>query len=126
MVRVVDLDRSTDFYRTILGMQELSRANYVEERFTLVFLGYESDQSNPVIELTYNWDVHDYHMGTGFGHIAVEVEDIHACCRRCRELGVKIIREPGPMHYSPQESDEREVIAFIEDPDGYKIELIAV
>jgi lactoylglutathione lyase len=122
MVRVRDLDRSLRFYCDALGMQELRRETFTDAEFTLVFVGYPD--SNAMIELTYNWGAHSYSHGTGYGHIALEVHDIHHVCSHLSELGVKITRDPGPMKMAPDETGERETIAFIEDPDGYRIELI--
>lgn len=124
MVRVRDLDRSIAFYRDALGMRELRRETFTEGRFTLVFIGYGDEASNAVIELTYNWDESGYEHGTGYGHVALEVADIYAACAHLTKKGVKIVREPGPMMFAPDETGAREVIAFIEDPDGYRIELI--
>ncbi|NOX67897.1 MAG: lactoylglutathione lyase [Gammaproteobacteria bacterium] len=124
MVRVKDLDRSVEFYRDVLGMQELRRESFTEGRFTLVFIGYGDEASNAVIELTHNWDENNYEHGTGYGHLALEVGDIHAACKRLAGLGVKIVRDPGPMMFATDESAHRDVIAFIEDPDGYRVELI--
>jgi len=125
MYRVSDLERSVAFYRDALGMKELRRENFTEGRFTLVFLGYGDEKSNAVIELTYNWDESNYQHGNGYGHIALEVEYIDTACKRFEEMGVKILRQPGPMIFAVDETGHREVIAFIEDPDGYKIELIS-
>ncbi|MEH6631320.1 MAG: lactoylglutathione lyase [Halopseudomonas aestusnigri] len=125
MVRVTDLDRSIAFYRDALGMRELRRETFSDARFTLVFIGYGNETSNAVLELTYNWDTDVYRHGTGYGHIALEVENIYAACKRLENLGVKVTRAPGPMMAAPDETGERETIAFIEDPDGYRIELIA-
>jgi len=124
MIRVGDLDRSVAFYRDALGMNELRRENFTEGRFTLVFVGYNDEASNAVIELTYNWDENSYEPGTGYGHVALKVSDILAACKRLEGMGVKIVREPGPMTYAVDETGHKEDIAFIEDPDGYKIELI--
>lgn len=124
MLRVSDLERSVAFYKDALGMNELRRETFTEGRFTLVFIGYGDDTSNAVIELTYNWDQDSYELGTGYGHIALEVDDIYAACNRLEDMGVKIVREPGPMAYAVDETGHREDIAFIEDPDGYLIELI--
>ena len=119
MIRVLDLDRSIDFYTRHLGMQVLRRTDYPEGKFTLVFVGYGDEQSNTVIELTHNWDQDlPYDLGAGFGHIAIAVPDIYAACEQMEHDGVKITRAPGPMKHGTT------VIAFIEDPDGYKIELI--
>ena len=124
MIRVGDLDRSIAFYQDVLGMNELRRENFSEGRFILVFIGYGDEASNAVIELTYNWDENNYELGTGYGHIALKVSDIYAACKRLENMGVKIVREPGPMTYAVDETGHKENIAFIEDPVGYKIELI--
>lgn len=105
-------------------MVELRRENFTEGRFTLVFIGYQDEQEHAVIELTYNWDEQSYSHGDAYGHIALEVEDLYGACERLEKMGVKITRSPGPMKYSVDETGHREIIAFIEDPDGYKIELI--
>ena len=119
MIRVRDLDRSLDFYTRLLGMRLLRRNEYPDGRFTLAFLGYGEESENTVVELTHNWDRKEpYALGEGFGHLALGVPDIYATCERLAAEGVKIPRPPGPMKFSPT------VIAFIEDPDGYKIELI--
>lgn len=119
MIRVLDLDRSIDFYTRHLGMKVLRRTDYPEGKFTLAFVGYGDEASNTVIELTHNWDQDlPYDLGTGFGHIAIAVPDIYATCERMEQDGVTITRAPGPMKHGTT------VIAFIEDPDGYKIELI--
>lgn len=116
MIRVGDLDRSVDFYTRLLGMKELRRRDVPEGKYTLVFVGY--DEGEPAIELTYNYGVDRYELGNAFGHLAIGVPDIHATVERLRAAGVKITREPGPVKFGTT------VIAFIEDPDGYKIELI--
>jgi lactoylglutathione lyase len=119
MIRVRDLDRSVDFYTRLLGMTELRRTDYPEGRFTLCFVGYGPERAGAVIELTHNWDQRDpYTQGTGFGHLAIAVADIYGACERLAAEGVNIPRPPGPMKHGTT------VIAFIEDPDGYKIELI--
>lgn len=118
MIRVGDLDRSIDFYTRVLGMKLRTRRDYPDGKFTLAFVGYADEPDGAEIELTYNWGVERYEPGSAFGHIALEVEDAYAACDRIRELGGKITREPGPMKHGTT------VIAFIEDPDGYKIELI--
>ncbi|MEA2783235.1 MAG: lactoylglutathione lyase [Rhodospirillaceae bacterium] len=119
MIRVRDLDRSLRFYCKQLGMKVLRRQDYPEGKFTNTFIGYRDESQQAVIELTHNWDrAEPYEMGTGFGHLAIGVPDIHAACERLRADGVKITREPGPMKHGTT------VIAFVEDPDGYKIELI--
>ena len=118
MLRVGDLDRSIAFYTKLLGMRELRRTDVPEGKYTLVFLGYGSEDSHTVLELTYNYGVERYELGTAFGHLALGVPDIHATCENLRAAGAKITREPGPVKFGTT------VIAFIEDPDGYKIELI--
>lgn len=124
MVRVGNLDKSIAFYRDALGMAELRRETFSDARFTLVFMGYGDANSQPTIELTYNWDDDHYEHGTGYGHVALEVEDIYAASERLKEMGVKVVRDAGPMSVAVDETGEREVIAFIEDPDGYRVELI--
>ena len=126
MIRVGDLDKSIAFYSNALGMHELRRETFTEGRFTLVFLGYGDAASNALIELTYNWDEDSYDMGTGYGHVALAVTDIYETCSRLEASGVKVVREPGPMTFAADETGHKENIAFIEDPDGYKIELIQV
>ena len=118
MIRVGDLDKSIAFYTGLLGMTLLRRTDYPEGRFTLAFVGYGEEKSNTVIELTHNWDTASYDLGTGFGHIALGVPDIYATCDQLAGAGARITRPPGPMKHGST------VIAFIEDPDGYKIELI--
>ncbi|MCC7167103.1 MAG: lactoylglutathione lyase [Rhodospirillales bacterium] len=119
MIRVRDLERSQAFYTDQLGMTLLRRTDYPEGRFTLAFLGYGPESANTVLELTHNWDqAEPYVIGTGFGHLALAVKDIFKTCERLAASGVKIPRPPGPMKHGST------VIAFIEDPDGYKIELI--
>lgn len=119
MIRVLDLQKSLDFYTRHLGMTLLRKSDYPEGRFTLAFVGYGGEESNTVLELTHNWDQKEaYVVGTGFGHLALGVSDIYAVCESLAAEGVKIPRPPGPMKHGST------VIAFIEDPDGYKIELI--
>jgi len=118
MLRVGDLNRSLAFYCDLLGMRLLRRKDYPSGRFTLAFVGFGDEHSHTVLELTHNWDTEGYDLGTGFGHIALGVEDIYATCEALRAKGAKIVREPGPMKHGGSE------IAFIEDPDGYRIELI--
>lgn len=118
MLRVVDLDRSLAFYTEVLGMRLLRRNDYPEGRFTLAFVGYGSEADGAVIELTHNWDTKSYEQGNAFGHVALEVDDAYAACAAIRERGGKVVREAGPMKHGST------VIAFVEDPDGYKIELI--
>jgi len=118
MIRVHDLDKSVAFYCDLLGMRLLRRSDFPGGKFTLAFVGYGDEASQAVIELTHNWDHAPYDLGTGFGHIALGVPDIYAACAKLAEGGAKITRPPGPMAHGST------VIAFIEDPDGYKIELI--
>lgn len=126
MLRVADLERSIKFYETALGMRELRRETFPEGKFTLVFMGYGDDSSAPTVELTWNWDDTAYTHGTGYGHLALGVSDIYSACAHLDGIGVTITRAPGPMTYAPRETGERENIAFLEDPDGYRIELIEV
>ena len=118
MLRVGDLDRSLHFYTDILGMKLLRRRDYPEGKFTLAFVGYGDESDSSVIELTYNWGVDKYELGNAFGHIAIGVEDVYAAAERIRAAGGKIVREPGPMKGGST------VLAFVEDPDGYRIELL--
>jgi len=118
MVRVGDLDRSIQFYTETLGMELLRRKDYPDGKFTLAFLGYGSEAEDSVLELTHNWDTDSYEIGTGYGHIAIETEDVYAACEKIRERGGNVTREPGPMKHGTT------VLAFVEDPDGYKIELL--
>ena len=124
MIRVADLDRSIAFYRDILGMGELRRETFPDARFTLVFMGYGDEASGAMIELTWNWDEGAYTHGSGFGHIALGVKNIESAIARVRALDGKVVRAPGPMTVAPIETGAREIIAFIQDPDGYRIELI--
>jgi len=118
MLRVGDLDRSIAFYTEILGMKLLRRKDYPGGKFTLAFVGYGDETNHTVIELTHNWDTDNYDLGNGFGHIALAVEDAAAACAAIRLQGGNVVREAGPMNHGST------VIAFVEDPDGYKIELI--
>ena len=118
MLRVGNLERSLAFYTGVLGMRLLRQQDYPEGRFTLAFVGYQDEDEGAVIELTCNWGVDGYEPGTAFGHIALEVDDAKKACDDIRERGGKIVREAGPMKHGTT------VIAFVEDPDGYKIELI--
>jgi lactoylglutathione lyase len=118
MLRVGDLDRSIAFYTQVLGMQLLRRQDYPDGRFTLAFVGFGSESEQAVVELTWNWDTPRYDLGNGFGHIAVEVPDARAACVEIRRRGGSVVREAGPMKHGTT------VIAFVEDPDGYRIELI--
>ncbi len=119
MLRVGDLERSIAFYTEIFGMTVARRKDYPEGRFTLVFLGYGEEAENTMLELTHNWDTASYELGNGFGHLAIGVEDVYAACERIREQGGEIVREPGPMKHGST------VLAFVKDPDGYMIELLA-
>ncbi len=118
MLRVGDLDRSIAYYRDVLGMELISRKDYPEGKFTLAFLGFGRNPEHAEIELTHNWGVAHYELGTAYGHVAIGVDDTYAACDRIRAAGGKITREPGPMKHGTT------VIAFVEDPNGYKIELI--
>jgi len=118
MLRVGNLDRSLSFYCGLLGMKLLRKQDYPSGRFTLAFVGYGDESDHTVIELTHNWDTDSYTLGNAFGHIALGVADIYRTCEELRRQGAKIVREPGPMKHGTTE------IAFIEDPDGYRIELI--
>lgn len=119
MLRVGDLQRSIDFYTRVLGMKLLRKSENSEYKYTLAFVGYGDEKNEAVIELTYNWGVSEYELGSAYGHIALEADDIYATCDALRAAGAKITREPGPVKGGTT------VIAFVEDPDGYKIELIA-
>lgn len=119
MLRVGDLQRSIDFYTRVLGMKLLRKSENSEYKYTLAFVGYGDEKEEAVIELTYNWGVSEYELGSAYGHIALEADDIYATCDALRAAGAKITREPGPVKGGTT------VIAFVEDPDGYKIELIA-
>lgn len=118
MLRVGDLDRSLDFYTNVLGMQLLRRNDYPEGRFTLAFVGYGPESEQAVLELTHNWDTKSYDTGSGYGHVAIAVDDAYRTCDEVKRRGGKVTREPGPMKHGTT------VIAFVEDPDGYKIEFI--
>jgi lactoylglutathione lyase len=118
MLRVGDLDRSIAFYTEILGMRLLRRQDYPEGRFTLAFIGYGDEADHTVLELTYNWDTDHYDLGSGYGHIAIEVDDVYQAADAISAKGGKILREAGPMNAGTT------IIAFVEDPDGYPIELI--
>ena len=119
MLRVGDLQRSIDFYTRVLGMTLLRKSENSEYKYTLAFVGYGDEKDEAVIELTYNWGVSEYDLGSAYGHIALEADDIYGTCDALRAAGAKITREPGPVKGGTT------VIAFVEDPDGYKIELIA-
>lgn len=118
MLRVGNLDKSLQFYTEVLGMKLLRQKDYPEGKFTLAFVGYQNELEGAVLELTHNWETDKYEIGTGYGHIAIEVADAYQACDNVKKLGSKVIREAGPMkHGTP-------VIAFVADPDGYKIEFI--
>ncbi|MCC7516221.1 MAG: lactoylglutathione lyase [Pseudomonadales bacterium] len=119
MLRVTDLARSIAFYTEVLGMTLLRQKDYPDGQFTLAFLGYGAEADNTVIELTYNWGVHQYEQGNAYGHIAIEVDDVYAATEAMRAKGATILREPGPMKAGTT------VLAFLEDPDGYRIELLS-
>jgi lactoylglutathione lyase len=118
MLRVGNLDRSIAFYTEVLGMRELRRNDYPDGKFTLAFVGYQDEADGAVLELTHNWDTDAYDLGNGYGHIAVEVPDAYAACEQVKARGGRVVREAGPMKHGST------VIAFVEDPDGYKIEFI--
>lgn len=118
MIRVGDLDRSIAFYTEVLGMRLLRRTDYPEGRFTNAFVGYEDEAKAAVVELTHNWDTKSYDLGTGFGHLALAVDDAARACEDVRKRGGKVTREAGPMKHG------KTVIAFVEDPDGYQLEFV--
>lgn len=118
MIRVGDLKRSLDFYTQVLGMKLLRKTDYPGGRFTNAFVGYDEESRTAVLELTHNWDTASYDLGTGYGHVAIEVDDAYRACEEVKRRGGKVTREPGPMKHGTT------VIAFVEDPDGYKIEFI--
>lgn len=118
MLRVGNLEKSIHFYTKILGMKVLRQKEYPDGKFTLTFVGYQNESENAVLELTYNWGIEKYELGTAFGHIAIEVDNAYEMCEKVKNLGGKVTREAGPMKHGST------VIAFIEDPDGYKIEFI--
>jgi lactoylglutathione lyase len=118
MLRVGDLEKSLRFYCDVLGMKLLRKKDYPDGKFTLAFVGYGDERDHTVIELTHNWDTERYDLGNAYGHVALGVPDIYATCDQLRSRGAKIVREPGPMKHGTTH------IAFVEDPDGYKIELI--
>jgi len=120
MIRVKDLEKSLAFYTDVLSMRLLRKHDYPEGKFTLAFVGYGDEKNHSVVELTYNWDNRDYDLGDGFGHLAIGVDDIYKICDGIKEKGGNVVREPGPMKHGTT------VIAFAEDPDGYKIELIEI
>jgi lactoylglutathione lyase len=118
MLRVGNLDRSLAFYTEVLGMQLLRKHDYPDGKFTLAFVGYGPEDDTSVIELTHNWDQDSYELGTAYGHIALEVDDAYKACELVKQKGGKVVREAGPMKHGTT------VIAFVEDPDGYKIEFV--
>lgn len=118
MLRVGDLQRSLDFYTNVIGMRILRQKDYPDGRFTLAFVGFGSEDREAVLELTHNWDTAKYELGTGYGHVALEVDDAYHACEEVKRRGGKVTREAGPMKHGST------VIAFVEDPDGYKIEFI--
>lgn len=120
MLRVGDLDASIQFYTEIFQMQLLRRHDFEAGRFTLAFLGYGDESDTTVLELTHNWDTQQYNLGDGYGHIAIAVDDAYASCEKIKQQGGNVVREAGPMQHGST------VIAFVEDPDGYKVELIEV
>jgi lactoylglutathione lyase len=124
MLRVSDLERSIAFYEDALRMREVRRETFPEGRFTLVFMGYGDSLLAPTVELTWNWDEADFQQGAGYGHMALEVHDIYAASERLAKMGIEVTRPAGPMKFAPSETGKKEVIAFLEDPDGYSIELI--
>lgn len=118
MLRVGNLERSLAFYTDVLGMRLLRRQDYPEGKFTLAFVGFQDETDGAVLELTHNWDTDQYDLGSGFGHVAIEVDDAYRTCDLVKQRGGKVTREAGPMKHGTT------VIAFVEDPDGYKIEFI--
>lgn len=118
MIRVGDLDKSIQFYTEVLGMRLIRKHDYESGRFTLAFVGYGEEKDSTVLELTHNWDTKEYKLGNGFGHLAIAVDDVYQACDKIRAAGGRITREPGPMKHGST------VLAFVEDPDGYKIELL--
>tara|TARA_R110002111_G_scaffold38055_7_gene72698 strand:+ start:228 stop:593 length:366 start_codon:yes stop_codon:yes gene_type:complete len=118
MLRVGDLTKSLAFYTDVLGMSLLRQEDYPDGKFSLAFVGYGEEASNTVLELTHNWETSHYELGNGYGHIALAVDDVAAACEKIRQRGGKVVREAGPMMHGTV------IIAFVEDPDGYKIELI--
>ncbi len=119
MIRVGDLDKSISFYTDILGMKLLRRKDYPEGKFTLAFVGYAGEAEQAALELTHNWDTSEYDLGSGYGHIAIEVEDVYAACDAIKAKGGEVVREAGPMKHGTS------ILAFVKDPDGYMIELLS-
>lgn len=120
MLRVGNLDKSIEFYTNFLGMRLLRKMDFPDGKFTLAFLGYGEEKNNTVLELTHNWEISSYDLGSAYGHIAIGVEDVYATCEEIRAKGGNVVREPGPMMHGST------VLAFVEDPDGYKVELLSV
>jgi lactoylglutathione lyase len=121
MYRVTDLEKSLSFYTEVLGMRLLRRKDYPEGRFTLAFVGFGDEADNTVLELTHNWDTDQYDLGTGYGHIAIEVDDVYKACDQIKAKGGQVVREAGPM----KNSTSGTILAFVRDPDGYMIELLS-
>ncbi|MET3999992.1 lactoylglutathione lyase [Marinobacterium sp. MBR-109] len=121
MYRVTDLEKSLSFYTEVLGMRLLRRKDYPEGRFTLAFVGFGDEADNTVLELTHNWDTDAYDLGTGYGHIAIEVDDVYEACDQIKSKGGQVVREAGPM----KNSTSGTILAFVRDPDGYMIELLS-
>jgi lactoylglutathione lyase len=121
MYRVTDLEKSLSFYTEVLGMRLLRRKDYPEGRFTLAFVGFGDETDNTVLELTHNWDTDQYDLGTGYGHIAIEVDDVYKACDQIKAKGGQVVREAGPM----KNSTSGTILAFVRDPDGYMIELLS-
>jgi lactoylglutathione lyase len=121
MYRVTDLEKSLSFYTEVLGMRLLRRKDYPEGRFTLAFVGFGDETDNTVLELTHNWDTDQYDLGTGYGHIAIEVDDVYEACDQIKAKGGQVVREAGPM----KNSTSGTILAFVRDPDGYMIELLS-
>ncbi|ACE83554.1 lactoylglutathione lyase [Cellvibrio japonicus] len=120
MLRVGNLEKSLEFYTRVLGMTLLRQQDYPEGQFTLAFIGYGEESTHTVIELTYNYGVEKYELGTAYGHIAIGCDDVYATCEKIRAAGGKIVREPGPMKHGTT------ILAFVEDPDGYRVELLGI
>ena len=118
MLRVGDLDRSINFYTNILGMKLLSKRDFPDGKFSIAFVGYESMETSAAIELTYNWGTDHYEIGTAYGHVAIGADDVYKACERFAKAGANITRPPGPM------KNGHRIIAFIQDPDGYKVEVV--
>lgn len=118
MLRVTNLEKSIDFYTSMLGMQLISSKDYPDGRFTLAFLGYPKVLGGAQLELTYNWDIKDYEKGDAYGHIAIAVDDVYKACERIKDAGGNVVREAGPMKHGST------ILAFVKDPDGYLVELL--